>query len=169
MHRGEALLAKIYLKPGELVTTGEPVMVTTVLGSCVSVTMFHSRTGAAAICHGMLPYGGKSESFKYIDSSVRYMIGYFDSFKIMRKEIQVKLFGGADMFNSTQPGVSNLTVGWQNISAATHCLGEYGLVPKVRDVGGCKGRKLVFKTDTGAVFVKKMSERDQMQGVPLLR
>ncbi len=170
MHREDSLLGKIYLKPGELVITGELVMVTTVLGSCVSVTMFHPRTGAAAICHGMLPNGGKSDSFKYIDSSLRYMVGYFDSLKITRKEIQVKLFGGADMFNSVQSGVRNLTVGWQNISAATRCLDEYGLVPKVSDVGGCKGRKLVFKTDTGAVFVKKMSEREQMpDGTPLLR
>ena len=69
------------------------------------------------------------------------------------------------MFNSVQPGVRNLTVGWQNISVATRCLDEYGLVPKATDVGGWKGRKLVFKTDTGDVFIKKMSEREQMQTV----
>ena len=170
MHSEGSFLEKIYLKPGELVLTEKPVIVTTVLGSCVSVTMFYPRTGAAAICHGMLPNGGKSDSFKYIDTSLRYMVNYFDRLKITRKEIQVKIFGGADMFNSVQQGVRNLTVGWQNISVATRCLDEHGLIPKATDVGGRRGRKLVFKTDTGDVFIKKMSEREQMpDGVPLFR
>jgi chemotaxis protein CheD len=170
MHNEGSLLEKVYLKPGELVITEEPVIVTTVLGSCVSVTMFHPRTGAAAICHGMLPNGGNSDSFKYVDTSLRYMVKYFDRSKITRKEILVKLFGGADMFNSAQSGVRNLTVGWQNILVATRCLEEYGLVPTASDVGGRRGRKLVFKTDTGTVFIKKINEQALMPGgVPLCR
>jgi chemotaxis protein CheD len=156
MNQKVSKLEKIYLNPGELVITEEPLMVTTVLGSCVSVTMFHQKTGAAAICHGMLPNGYKSDSFKYVDTSMRYMVNYFRRLKIPRSEIQVKLFGGADMFNSVQTGVKNLTVGWQNISIANRCLEEYGLILTSSDVGGKKGRKLIFKTDTGIVFIKKM-------------
>ncbi len=170
MNREGSLLEKIYLKPGELIVSEEPVMITTVLGSCISVTMFHPRTGAAAICHGMLPNGGKSDSFKYVDTSLLYMARYFKRLEIARSEIQVKLFGGADMFNNAQPSVRNLTVGWQNISVATSCLEEYGLVPTASDVGGKKGRKLIFKTDTGGVFIKKMSGQDRIPtGIPSYR
>ena len=162
MDSGGSPLEKIYLKPGELVVAEAPVMVTTVLGSCISVTMFQPTTGVAAICHGMLPNGGKSESFKYVDSAIRYMVRYFDSLKISRGEIQVKLFGGADMFTSTQPSVRNLTVGWQNISVAIRCLEEYGLILAASDVGGKRGRKLVFKSDTGFVYIKKMIGQDRI-------
>ena len=162
MVRQNSLLEKIYLKPGELVVTGEPVMITTVLGSCISVTMFHPKTGTAAICHGMLPNGDGSDNLKYVDTSFRYMMRYFYQLKIARKEIQVKIFGGADMFSSSSQSVRNLTVGWQNISAANRCLKEYGLIPKASDVGGKKGRKLIFKTDTGIVYIKKLSDQDRL-------
>jgi len=163
MQNSDFLLDKIYLKPGELVVTEEPVMVTTVLGSCVSVTMFNARTGTAAICHGMLPYGGKSENFKYVDTALRYMLGYFKKLQIDRKEIEVKFFGGADMFTTTtkESNTRNLTVGWQNISAATTCLKEYGLTPTASDVGGGIGRKLIFTTDTGIVYLKRLRDQDR--------
>ncbi len=156
MNREGSLLEKIYLKPGELVVSEEPVMITTVLGSCISVTMFHPRTGTAAICHGMLPSGGTSKKYKYVDVALRYMVSQFNHLEISKKEIHVKLFGGADMFHSGNSGVCNLTVGWQNISTANRCLEEYGLVLAASDVGGKQGRKLIFKTDTGVVYIKKL-------------
>ena len=162
MHQGCSRLEKIYLKPGELVVTEEPVMVTTVLGSCVSVTMYNARLRAAAICHGMLPHGGISDNFKYVDTALRYMIDYFRKRDIGRKEIEVKVFGGADMFNTVGSSTRNFTVGWQNISAATSFLQEYGMAPTASDVGGKKGRKLIFTTDTGIVYLKRLNDRDQI-------
>ena len=162
MNLDGSLLEKMYLKPGELIMSEKPVMITTVLGSCISVTMFHSGTGAAAICHGMLPNGGTSESFKYVDQVLRYMVLYFHHLDISRKELQVKIFGGADMFNSGKPGIRNLTVGWQNISVASRYLKECGLVPTASDVGGQMGRKLIFNTDTGVVYIKKLNDQDRV-------
>ncbi|MCP3888018.1 MAG: chemotaxis protein CheD [Desulfobulbaceae bacterium] len=155
MNRGTTPLQKIFLQPGEMVIAEEPVMVTTVLGSCISVTMFHPHTQIAAICHAMLPNGGGSKSFKYVDTAVYHMVMFFKHQRIRQKEIQVKLFGGSDMFKNTVSSVSSLTVGRQNISVAVQCLKAEGLVPTAIDVGGNKGRKLIFKTDSGIVFVKK--------------
>lgn len=155
-----SFLDKMYLKPGELVLTEEAIMVTTVLGSCVSVTMYHPESGIAAICHAMLPRGGGSTSFKYVDTAVQHMAAYFSRRKIRRDEIQAKLFGGADMFNSGRPSVRNLTVGWQNIATANQCLQTLGLSPSATDVGGKQGRKLIFTTDTGAVFLKKLHRHE---------
>ena len=82
--------------------------------------------------------------------------------------MEVKLFGGADMFKRSVANVRNLTVGWQNIAIATECLKMFGLVPSATDTGGCRGRKLIFKTDSGAVFIKKMSSQGLDQ-IPLCR
>ncbi len=162
MKRKDFQLDKIYLKPGELVVTEEQVMVTTVLGSCVSVTMFNAQMGAAAICHGMLPYGGNSQNFKYVDSAIRYMIGYFKKLDIKRKEIEVKVFGGADMFHTVGSSTNSPTVGSQNVSAAASCLKEYGMTPTASDVGGRNGRKLIFTTDTGIVYLKRLCENEPL-------
>lgn len=155
-----SILEKMYLKPGELVLTEEAIMVTTVLGSCISVTMFHPESGIAAICHAMLPRGAGSTSFKYVDTAVHHMAAYFLRRKVRRDELQAKLFGGADMFNSSRPSVRNLTVGWQNIATATQCLQALGLTPSATDVGGKQGRKLIFTTDTGTVFLKKLDRQE---------
>jgi chemotaxis protein CheD len=160
MSREDCQLEKLYLKPGELLIIDEPMIVTTVLGSCISVTMFHQQTGTAAICHAMMPGGRDSISFKYVDASIHQMVKYFLHRKVQLEKIQVKLFGGADMFKSIVSEIPKLTVGRQNISAAIHCLKEYGLVPTASDVGGWKGRKLIFKTDTGIVLLKKQSDND---------
>lgn len=152
-------LDKIYLKPGELIIMDEPMIVTTVLGSCISVTMFHPQTGTAAICHAMMPHGRGSASFKYVDTSINHMVKYFFHREVQSEEIQVKLFGGADMFKTVDSVTRNLSVGRQNIAVATNCLKAYGMVPTASDLGGRKGRKLVFKTDCGIVFIKKQTDQ----------
>ena len=63
---------------------------TTVLGSCVSVTMFNRTRKVGAICHGLMPERGEmrrsgrdnGDGFKYVDYSIRYMMDYFRSYGI---------------------------------------------------------------------------------------
>ena len=153
-------LPKIYLKPGELLVAEDPVKVLTVLGSCISVTMYAARTGVSAICHAMLPTDSGSDNFKFVDSSLQHMLEYFKQHRITRGEIQVKLFGGADMFCLTDPGSKERSVGAQNINMAQKCLRAAGFNPTVSDVGGDQGRKLIFHSDTGVVLLKRLPRQD---------
>jgi len=148
--------------------TKHPTMVITVLGSCLSVTMFSRRTGWGGICHGLLPRceggnhcnGGCLEGFKYVDCSIRKMLKLFDKHKVKRSELEVKVFGGSDMFSRKIkiPGI--VSVGKQNIQTAEQILASEGLSVLKTDVGGMQGRKLVFYTDTGEVFMKRLTKRD---------
>jgi len=52
-------LDQVYLKPGELYIGEKPTKVITVLGSCVSITLFSKRLNIGAICHGRCPNAGK--------------------------------------------------------------------------------------------------------------
>jgi len=149
-----AQLPKIYLKPGELTISEHPAEVSTVLGSCVAVTFYSPRHIVGAICHAMLPRGG---GFKYVDGALRHMLDTFDRLGIPRNEIEAKLFGGSDMFPVLHPTKIN-TVGRQNIAMAQQLLQEEGLIPRVADVGGGQGRKLVFYPHTGEVFLKRLNK-----------
>ena len=101
-------LPNFYLKPGQVYIAETPTLVSTVLGSCISVTMFSSRFRIGAISHGMLPLcksmnscaGECHESFKYVDCSIQRMIKMFNTYGIKSGEIEVKLFGGADVLGS---------------------------------------------------------------------
>lgn len=150
-------LKKVYLKPGELLKTDEPCLVITVLGSCISVTMFHRQTGNAAMCHAMLPYGRENTSFKYVDIVLPHMVDYFKKKNIKASAIEVKLFGGADMFQSAKSDYDSKKVGRVNIKVAKEYLHQFGLSPVAMDVEGKKGRKLIFTTQDGTVFIEKKS------------
>ena len=161
---GNGKLPLFYLKPGEMHIADRPGSVTTVLGSCISVTMYNPRLKMGAICHGMMPRwverrdgrGKSDERFKYVDYSIRYMVEAFRSFGIGPREIEAKLFGGADMFSSGGDEIRYLSVGKQNIMKALEVMGEEGLTVKKRDIGGTQGRKLHFYLHTGAVFLKRL-------------
>ena len=151
------LLESIYLKPGELTVAERPALVSTVLGSCVAVTLFSPRLGVGAICHAMLPSGDcAGDGFRYVDCSLRHMLAHFQRLGIKSGEMTVKLFGGADMFEAVNPNAGSLTVGMKNIRAATELLRLQGLTLAASDVGGRHGRKLLFYSHTGEVFLKRL-------------
>lgn len=152
----------VYLNPAEIVVAEDPATVTTVLGSCVAVTLFSPRTRWGAICHAVLPCGADREPGKYVDQAVLYMFHFFREKNIPADELVAKVFGGADMFPQMR-GIRNTgTIGAQNIEAALAVLAQVGVPPAVVEVSGQQGRKLVFFSDTGDVYVKRV-RKEQMQ------
>ena len=100
----EPRIRTCYLKPGEIHLAIAPSLVTTVLGSCLSVTMHHRATGMSVICHAVMPSierdrnGKKEAAFQYVDSSLEWMIEQYTTKGIRMSDIEVKMFGGAAIF-----------------------------------------------------------------------
>jgi chemotaxis protein CheD len=167
MNPPEMNLPVIYLKPAEIHITDKPSIVKTVLGSCVSVTLFHHRSKVGAICHALLPYcrgntackDGCAEGFKYVDCSIRHMLGQFRSLGIGLQEIEVKLFGGADMFIARAG--ERETVGAQNIVAALRIIAREHLHLCASDTGGNQGRRIFFYPHTGEIFLKRLGKGER--------
>lgn len=156
-----AQLPKIYLKPGELAVNEQPAEITTVLGSCVAVTFYSPRHLVGAICHAMLPRGGEGGGFRYVDGALRYMLADFEQRGIRRDEILVKVFGGSEMFEG-DGGTKLSSVGQRNLEEAAGILRTSGLRVTTGDVGGHRGRKLVFHPHTGVVFLKRLGHPPNM-------
>lgn len=154
----------IYLKPGEVHVSRTPVLVSTVLGSCVAVTMYSALKNFSAICHAMLPENsGRDHDLRYVDTALQYIYE-----KIVRYEIGtdlvVKLFGGAQVLDVVSSGSSKMTIGDQNVSKAEEMLAALGFTVSARDTGGMQGRKLFFCTRSGDVFVRRMRMREHTSG-----
>lgn len=150
-------LPVVNLHPGELFVAKEPTLITTLLGSCVSVSLYCPAIKVGAMCHGVMPSKSKydAESFRFVDTSVAYMVevmanqqGYACS------KLEAKLFGGADVLSLKLGFSSTPTIGAQNIEAAKAVLKKYGVPLMVEHVGGDRGCKLFFYTHTGEVFLK---------------
>ena len=157
-------LPTYFLKPAELCFVREPSLIRTVLGSCVTVTMLCRRLGAAAACHPVLPVcreasscrpGSCRQKNKYVECVVPEMIRRFQELGVRLDELEVKLFGGANMFSRNGKQREILHVGNMNVSMARQKIAELELELKSFDVGGIQGRKLYFETGSGEVWVKK--------------
>jgi len=147
---------KIYLKPGEVVVSVEPVLVSTVLGSCVAVTMFSASTGFSAICHAMLPESkGRDNGLRYVDSALRHIYDKSVAYGA-GNDLVVKLFGGGQVMDIGGLATDRRTVGDQNVAQAEAVLYSLGLTITARDTGGLWGRKLFFCTRSGDVLLRRM-------------
>ncbi len=157
----------VYLKPGEMYITEKPTLVSTVLGSCVSVTMFNPRLKIGAICHGLLPtYKAKlscrslMEEYKYVNSSIDNMVKKYKGYGVCSRELEVKIFGGSEMMHAKPDVVPIVSIGIQNVQAAIHTIKSNGLSSIATNVGGASGRKLYFNTQTGDVFMKLLGNKE---------
>lgn len=157
-------MPSVYLRPGEVHLASRPTVIQTVLGSCVSVTFYNARMSVAAICHALLPRCKEGSvchehgevCFRYVDCSVVKMLEEFERLGIPQKEIEAKIFGGANMFQAVSSTVESSLVGNQNIEMALNLLEGAGICVTTSDIGGRQGRKLFFYSHTGEVFVKRL-------------
>jgi chemotaxis protein CheD len=155
--------SSVYLRPGEyIVSDGSPLLVSTVLGSCVSVTMFAPALGVGAITHGVLPcscgkYGKAAQGTgRFVDASIHAIVQELRGLGVKPSQTEVKVFGGSQMYGQWGEG-GGLRIGWENVEAALNVLSELGYSVLATDVGGNRGRKLLFVSHTGEVWVKKLS------------
>ena len=146
----------IYLKPGEVLVTRTPVLVSTVLGSCVAVTMFSPSRGFGAICHAMLPVNkGRETDLRYVDTALQHIYAKLLEYGV-GSDLVIKLFGGAQVLNVGGRSPHKQTVGDQNVAMAEAVLALLELSVTTSDTGGNRGRKLFFCTRSGDVFVRRM-------------
>jgi chemotaxis protein CheD len=92
-----------------------------------------------------------------MDCSIKRMLHKLDACGINRSGIEVKMFGGSDMFG-VQSGRRSKTVGRENIRIAQKTLKAKGLRIAAFDIGGNQGRKIVFFAHTGDVFLKRINK-----------
>lgn len=156
------------LKPAEIFIAETPTVIKTILGSCISMVFYCDRLGISGITHAQLPEefdtrhcrdhcpgpcGSKEKlkkSLKYVTSSTRYMLDQFQAMKIMPHEIEIKLFGGANVIKVIH---SIETVGEKNIAAAHNLIKQYQLRLTAEDTGGNKGRTLYLFSHSGEVRI----------------
>jgi chemotaxis protein CheD len=162
---------EVFLQPGEICMADRPTVITTLLGSCVAVTMFSPQRGVGGICHGLLPScrGEKPcrcdeyclEGIRYVDCSIMRMLAWFRDNGIPREELVVKVFGGSDMLPYGE-SVKKATIGRQNIDVAFRMIEQEMLKLAASDVGGERGRKIIFSSSSGEVLLKRLNKGKQL-------
>jgi len=146
--------ARFFLHAGQLFAAGEPTEIVTILGSCVSVCLFDAARGVGGANHFMLPGRATTPSPRYAKDAMELLLSQLLALGARRSRLEAKLFGGASMLKVGAE--SNGDLGARNIEAARLELAEKRIPIVGEDVGGTRGRKLVFSTADGTVLVKQV-------------
>ena len=159
----------IYLHPGNAVITNKSKVIYTVLGSCVAITMHIPRLRIAAIAHCLMPTPGTLEKcdcsncpnkFKYISCAIPLMLELLQKYSFTLNEIDIKIFGGANLILPNGNGKASNTIGQQNINLAKKTIEETNLEIKSFDTGGNMGRKIYFHSENGEVHLKRIKKTE---------
>ncbi len=146
-----------YLHAGEFVVCPEPSVVTTILGSCVGVALHDVRTGYGGLNHFLLPRspGTGIPSPRFGDVAMRRLLDGMLALGSVPGDLRAKVFGGARVLDYHERA-GQRDLGTTNFALAFEFLEAQGIRITSRDVGGRQGRKVVFHSRLGDVWVKRL-------------
>ncbi len=142
--------------------------VETILGSCVAVTLFCRKKQIGGVFHALLPAVNDYERgmiqtnrFRYVDAGIEGLFRRLINLGVLVDNIEAKVFGGAeDLISGT------LSVGRRNVAMAFDVLANKNIRVVASDVGGERGRKIIFFTSSGEVFVRYLRSREEQASIP---
>lgn len=142
-----------YLYPSAIFAHRRPHLVTTILGSCVAVCFWDPVQSIGGINHFMLPLwnGQGLASPKYGNIAIEKLLEKMIELGSKKENIKAKIFGGSQRLQSQ---VNSMEIGKRNIILAQQYLQDERIPIVSTNVGGSRGRKIIFHTHTGDVMMK---------------
>jgi chemotaxis protein CheD len=145
----------VYLHAGYIHASATPSLVTTVLGSCVAVCLWSPKLKLGGVNHYLLPHPARAEprNIRFGSVAIPTLIERLAALGASPSNLEAKIFGGACLLQAFR---SSMDLGSRNVELARTLLSKAGIPIVAEDVGGQRGRKLLFHTDDGTVFVREL-------------
>lgn len=162
---------EIFLQPGDFYFGDMNTRIRTLLGSCVSITMWHPTRLIGGMCHYLLPSRESSSANsldgRYAKEAMQMFAQEIRATKTHPSEYTVKLFGAGNMFsgikikNQCNPsGCTDsintcMNISCKNMTIARSLVASHGFAVAAEDLGGNGHRQIVFDINNGYVWVRK--------------
>ncbi|MGZ3236260.1 MAG: chemotaxis protein CheD [Burkholderiaceae bacterium] len=153
----------IFLQPGEYFVGNEQYRIRTLLGSCVSITLWHPHLRIGAMSHFLLS-SREATSVSELDGrygveALSLMCQELRQVGVCKEECQGKIFGGGNMFPN-QMRSDGLNVGQKNGETARALLQQHGIKILSESLFGNGHRQIAFNVASGDVWVKQIKPVD---------
>jgi chemotaxis protein CheD len=151
----------VFLQPGEFFVGDALFRIRTLLGSCVSITLWHRARKIGAMSHFLLPArpdqdgDGGTLNGQYGADALTLMLQELGRLGIGARDCQAKLFGGGDMF--PQQRRCGESVGQKNGRAAYALLEQHGITLASQSLFGSGYRQIVFDVASGDVWARQLT------------
>lgn len=131
-----------------------------VLGSCVGVVVYHRRLFVGAMSHVVLPDSNGRDAVpgKFANTAIPSMIEMLQKQGVPGAGLVAKIAGGACMFGATGP----MQIGLANAEAVREHLKEFHVSIVAEDIGGTKGRRIIFECESRTLTVEIAGTRPKV-------
>lgn len=161
---------EIIIHPGDYYCSNEDIVISTILGSCISVVLYDETKKQGGLNHFLLPQIGLSstasvmenKSSRYGITAMEVLINDLMKLGSSKSNLMAKVFGGAAMFG---PSNQEFGVGSLNIKFAFQFLEKEGIRILSSDTGQDVGRKIFFFPKTGQVLLKKIHSQRTLEDI----
>lgn len=142
---------------GEMIVSDGPLVVSTILGSCVSVCLICPSKQAAGIIHYAFPQSTDNSQdpheLRYGNLAISALVQELKNLSgLSENSFVAKIVGGAWANNQDQ----TLNIGEENTQLARSELQKRGIKLLSEDVGGTQGRKIFFHLQSGRLQVSPL-------------
>jgi chemotaxis protein CheD len=147
---------EVFLQPGDHFVADAHYRIRTLLGSCVSITLWHPATRIGGMSHFLLPTRGTPAAAgefdgHYGDEALQLMLREFRQAGVPPTQCQAKIFGGGNMFPGWTPAGA-MHVGQRNGEAAHALLRAAGIAVVSQSLFGEGHRQIIFDVGSGDVW-----------------
>ncbi|MFA6507341.1 MAG: chemotaxis protein CheD [Treponemataceae bacterium] len=149
------------IHPGEFLASSDDIIISTVLGSCVSVALRDAKEGIGGLNHFMLPgyfddrSHFESQSAKYGMYAMELLINDLLDLGCRKDRLRAKVFGGGSVLG--RGAERSNKVPKSNIDFAFDYLKTEGIPVECSDTGGNAARKILFFVRDGKVLLKRIT------------
>jgi chemotaxis receptor (MCP) glutamine deamidase CheD len=157
---GDPDTPRVTIHIGGLRASRNPLVIDTVLGSCIAACLYDPEARMGGMNHFMLPDGidpNNPTSTRYGVHAMELLITDLQRLGASRARFRAKIFGGGHVLKIRE---SASGVPQRNIEFVRRFLDEEKIPIVKEDVGGYQPRRVLFNTDSSRVFVKYLGQRD---------
>ncbi len=156
----------VNLLPGDFYASNEPVIIRTLLGSCVAACLYDPVKRVVGMNHFLLSnrrYARNipsvlSEAGRYGIHAMELLINEMLKLGAKRQNLKAKAFGGGSMYLNTEIKDNFFCVGDVNSRFIREFLKNDGIPLVAEDLGGERARIIHFLYDDFSVHVKKINK-----------
>ena len=152
----------IYITQGEDAVSSKPdTVITTILGSCISICLWDAEAGVGGMNHLLLP-GMKVESDPLNTTgsiAMERLLNQMVRLGAQRTRLRAKMFGGSSMLQG------RTDIGERNAEFGEIYLKAENIPCDVINVGGSKARKLRYFPATGVAQMKLVEQAPELAPV----
>ncbi|WP_291632443.1 chemotaxis protein CheD [Clostridium sp.] len=139
----------VAFSPNKLITVG--------LGSCVGIAIYDKGIGLGGLAHIMLPdssqFNKVTNAIKFADLAIPILVADMIKKGAKLQNMKAKIAGGASMFNFSDKSII-MDIGNRNGIAVKNALKNLSIPLVAEDIGGKKGRTLIFDAANGVLSIR---------------